>query len=117
MKTVLLIEDDRTMQSLLKTLLEIDGYAVFFPSGMDQNIILEYIKDRQPNAIIMDVNLRQASGINILTAIKNDPQIQSVKVLMSSGLDLKNECITAGADGFLQKPYMPDELLSWLRTI
>jgi DNA-binding NarL/FixJ family response regulator len=34
---------------------------------------------------------------------------------MSSGLNLKKECIQAGADGFILKPFMPDELIKLIR--
>jgi len=35
---------------------------------------------------------------------------------MSSGEDVRDACAKAGADGFLLKPYMPDDLISWIRT-
>jgi DNA-binding NarL/FixJ family response regulator len=35
---------------------------------------------------------------------------------MSSGLNLQTECIQAGADGFILKPFMPDELIKLIRT-
>jgi DNA-binding response OmpR family regulator len=116
MKKVLLIEDDKTMQTLIKTLLEIEGFSTILPTEMQIDTIIHDIKRTAPDAIIMDVNLRQTSGLNILTEIRNSGEINNIKIIMSSGLDLQKDCMQAGADGFLQKPYMPDQLINWLKT-
>jgi len=115
MKKVLLIEDDKTMQSLIKTLLEIEGFSILLPSEIQTGIILDEIKKDVPDAILMDANLRQASGLNILAEIRKSPGISHIKIIMSSGLDLQKECIKGGADFFLQKPYMPDQLINLLK--
>ena len=116
MKRVLLIEDDKTMQSLIKTLLEIEGFATILPEEIQTDVIVKEVINKAPDAIIMDVNLRQVSGLNILSEIRLSSEINSVKIIMSSGLDLKKECMQAGADYFLQKPYMPDQLINWLKN-
>ncbi len=45
------------------------------------------------------------------------PGGESVRVLMTSGLDFKDQCLENGANGFIQKPFMPDDLLSALRSV
>jgi len=116
-KKILLVEDDKTMQSLIKTLLEFEGFLTILPSEMQTRVILEEIKNTNPEAIIMDVNLRQVSGLEVLTEIRNCEETKTIKVMMSSGLDRRDDCLKAGADGFLQKPYMPDQLINWLKSI
>jgi DNA-binding response OmpR family regulator len=116
MKKVLLIEDDKTMQSLIKTLLELEGFSPLFPAEMEIDHICQDVKSHHPDAIIMDVNLRQVSGLDILTKIRNCNDIKNVKIIMSSGLNLRSDCLKAGADEFLQKPYMPDQLINWLKA-
>ena len=110
-KTIYLVEDDKTMQSLLKTLLEIEGFTVFPASQMDKNNILNDLKVYNPDVILMDVHLRQVSGIDVLTAIKQEARLKKIKIIMSSGLDMKDTCLQNGADAFLQKPYIPDQLM------
>jgi DNA-binding response OmpR family regulator len=114
-KKVLLIEDDKTMQSLIKTLLELEGFSPLLHLEMQMDSICQDIKTNHPDAIIMDVNLRQISGLDILARIRNCDETKNIKVIMSSGLDLGSDCMAAGADGFLQKPYMPDQLINWLK--
>ena len=103
------------MQSLIKTLLNLEGFSPYLLAEIQYDQILQEIKTIDPDALIMDVNLRQLSGLDILTQIRNTSEIKDLKIIMSSGLDLREDCIHAGADEFLQKPYMPDQLIKWLK--
>ncbi len=116
MNKILLIEDDATMRALLKTLLELEGHKVVPVTDAKQDI-LQLINDEKPNLIIMDVHLRQANGLDILKTIRKADYPWRMKILMTSGMDLKHESLEAGADGFLMKPYMPDELVRQLRNV
>ena len=111
---ILLAEDDVTMRGLLKTLLEIEGFEVTLSDVRGENIA-ELISLTQPHFLILDYHLRNISGIDILNSIKRIPDIHFPIVLMTSGEDRKEQCLEAGADGFILKPYMPDELINWLR--
>ena len=114
-KKILLVEDDRTMRNLLGTLLEIEGYnPVIFQENQNQNI-LEFLKAEMPDAMLLDVHLKFANGLEILQEVRKTENIQNVKVILTSGLDYSEQWLKNGADGFLQKPYMPDELLLWLK--
>ncbi|MEZ0396918.1 MAG: response regulator [Anaerolineales bacterium] len=114
MSKVLLAEDDPTMLSLLKTLLAIEGFepvAILEKHGD----LIENIRREQPQAILLDVNLGNRDGIEIVRQIRAVPELQSVRVIMTSGLPRAEECLAAGADDFLLKPYMPDDLINRLR--
>jgi DNA-binding response OmpR family regulator len=107
----MLIEDDRTMLSLLKTLLTMEGFwVVLAEDGLVDNLLIS-IMNEQPDIILLDVNLRQGSGIDLLSAIRANPALDNVRVIMSSGMDFKDECLQKGAQGFILKPYMPDDLI------
>jgi DNA-binding response OmpR family regulator len=112
MPKVLLVEDDPTMLHLLDTLLKIEGFSVVQCDGNNLEELLELARQEGPDAALLDVHLKRTSGIDILRKLRMDPHLKSVKVVMTSGLDKRSECISAGADDFLQKPYMPDQLVS-----
>jgi CheY-like chemotaxis protein len=114
MLKVMLIEDDPTMVSLLTTLLDMEGFTVRAPTDHQLKGILSAIVDEQPQIALVDVNLSVGSGLDLVKEIRQDPQIKDIRILMSSGLNLKQECIQAGADGFILKPFMPDELISMI---
>ena len=109
MSKILLVEDDATMRALLKTLLEMDKHQVILITDLKQDIPHSVLEHR-PDMVIMDVNLRSSNGIDILKQIRKLNLDWKLHILMTSGMDLRDECARAGADGFLLKPYLPDEL-------
>ena len=113
MLKVMLIEDDRTMLSLLSTLLQMEGFEVKTPVDDQMKSLLDAFHKERPNIALVDVNLRigSGSGLDLLRKIRKDPDIKDIRILMSSGLNVKHECMKAGADGFILKPYMPDDLI------
>ena len=117
MKKVMLIDDDLTMRSLLKTLLELDGYQVIAKGDNDENVLIESLREEKPKVLILDVFLHRANGMNLLHKIRQEKDTHDTIVLMTSGMDVKDQCLENGANGFLLKPYMPDELTGWLREV
>ncbi len=113
MPKVLLAEDDHTMVSLLKTLLKMEGFEVV---ALDVNADVPAAVEREnPEALLMDVHLGKQSGMDIIQAIRKNPALANVRIVMTSGLNVKEECLKHGADHFLMKPFMPDDLLSLLK--
>lgn len=110
---VLLAEDDSTMVALLKTLLKMEGFEVIALHGDDD--VIEAVRNEKPDVVLMDVHLSHQSGLDILDNLRKAKDLSNVRVVMSSGASVKEECIHRGADGFLMKPYMPDDLIKLLR--
>ncbi|MBI5944671.1 MAG: response regulator [Chloroflexi bacterium] len=111
---VLLAEDDVTMLSLLKTLLNMEGFEV--AALLAEADVPEALRTEKPDILLMDVHLANQSGLDILDEIRNTQDVSGVRVIMSSGSNLKHECMKHGANGFLLKPYMPDELIKILQN-
>jgi two-component system phosphate regulon response regulator PhoB len=116
MLKVMLIEDDQTMVSLLTTLLNLEGFMVMLPKNNRMDGYLQSILEERPQVALVDVNLSTGNGIDLVKQIRKKPEISDMRVVMSSGLDLEKECIKAGANGFIQKPFMPDELINMIRN-
>ncbi len=112
-KKVLLAEDDVTMVSLLKTLLKMEGFDIVSIHA-DANVV-EEIKKENPAVLLLDFHLGAQNGLDILDEIRNQEATRNVKVIMSSGASVKEECMNRGANGFLLKPYMPDDLINLLK--
>lgn len=115
MAKILLIEDDPTMLSLLNTLLEIEGYEVCQLETFDN--VVETVGSIAPDVILMDVHLQETDGLNLLESIRKESSLEGIKVIMSSGMDLNDESLFKGANGFLLKPYMPDELVALINQL
>ncbi|HSQ16727.1 MAG TPA: response regulator [Anaerolineales bacterium] len=114
---VMLIEDDRTMLSLLTTLLQLEGFDVITPVNDQPDSILETIRQHHPDVALLDVNLRQCNGLELIQSLRTDDELKNQRVIMSSGLNLEDECLKAGANSFLLKPYMPDVLIDLIKQI
>ena len=111
---ILLIDDDPTMLRLLQTLLRIEGFnPIPWTGGID--VIDETIRTN-PEVILMDVNLRSTNGIDVLRQMRASEELAFVPVIMTSGMDCRLECLEAGANDFLIKPYMPDILIRSIRS-
>jgi len=113
MPKLLLAEDDHTMVSLLKTLLKMEGFEVV---ALDVNSdVTAAVQTEKPDVLLMDVHLGNQSGMDIVETIRKDPALVNVRVVMTSGMNVKEECLHRGADYFLLKPFMPDDLLKVLK--
>lgn len=113
MPKVLLAEDDPTMISLLKTLLKMEGFEVV---ALDvYSDVPAAVQREMPDAVLMDVHLGGQNGLQILESIRKNRDLANVRIVMTSGLNVKDECISHGANAFLLKPFMPDDLIKVLR--
>jgi len=73
------------------------------------------VEQEKPDVLFMDVHLGKQNGLKIMQTIRNNPETAAVRVVMTSGLNVKDECMKSGADHFLLKPFMPDDLLKLLK--
>ncbi len=113
MAKVMLVDNDPTMVSLLKILLELDGHEVLMCSVPSQ--VLDVVARQTPDLVLMDVFLTGGDGLALLRQMRATEAMRSLPVVMTSGMELTLECETAGASGFLLKPYTPDQLTEILQ--
>jgi CheY-like chemotaxis protein len=114
---VMLVEDDPSMQAVLRTLLELEGFQVFQAGDtLTAEALLAVIQAEQPDSILLDVHLRNnVNGVDLMRELRENPGLPKTRVVMTSGMAMEEECMAAGADDFLLKPFMPDELIQKLR--
>ena len=113
MAKILLAEDDTTMLSLLKTLLKMEGFEVVLLDA--DTDVPAAVQQERPDTVLMDVHLGGQNGLQILESIRSNQDLADVRVVMTSGLNMREECIRRGASAFLLKPFMPDDLISVLK--
>lgn len=109
----MLAEDDATMVSLLKTLLRMEGFEVVALQSDDD--IPAAVRSEQPDVLLLDVYLAHQSGLDVLEELQRSEDTNKVRVIMSSGASVQDECMRRGAFGFLPKPYLPDDLVEILK--
>ena len=111
--SILVVDDDKDIVQTIKGNLELDGYEVLQPA--DFGDLTGSIKESHPSVVLMDVFLNSADGLELLREIRGDSELAGIPVVMTSGMDVSDQCKDAGASAFVLKPYDPEELASVLR--
>ncbi len=109
-KKILLIEDDFTIQTQLKTLLAGNGYEVFAVTNFSRAI--GQIKDFLPHLVILDIKLPGSNGFEICSQIRTFSDIPIVFVTSSNTEMDELNSIMLGGDAFITKPYNTAILLA-----
>jgi DNA-binding response OmpR family regulator len=108
----MIVDDDRTMVSLLKILLEMDGYEVI--NITNANDFMPNVRAEKPDIVLLDVFITNVDGKELVAEVRRSEDLSDLKVVMTSGMDLAEQCAEAGADAFLLKPYAPEQLIKTL---
>jgi signal transduction histidine kinase/CheY-like chemotaxis protein len=110
--TVLVIDDDPSVQELMQRFLTREGFQVLGAcSGADG---LELARKYIPDVIVLDVMMPSVDGWTVLTEIKADPQLADIPVVMVTMVDDKNLGFALGAADYLLKPIDYDRLAELL---
>src|ERR1041384_3526019 len=110
---VLVIDDDASARDLVARVLEKQGLHVV--GAADGASGLQAARDQRPDVITLDVVMPGMDGWAVLTALKNDPTLADVPVVMMSIVDDKNLGFALGAGESLPKPIERDQLIKVLR--
>lgn len=106
---ILVADDNETMLGFLNTLLELEGNQAITVMTIEE--IIPRVRQEEPDLILMDVNIGSAQTLDTLGALKRDPALRSIPVLMTSGQELRDQCRARGAESFILKPFRPAALL------
>ena len=113
-KTILIIEDDKSVQSFLKLSLKANNYkTIESPSGLNG---ISLFMQNNPDLILLDLGLPDIDGLDVLEQIR---QTSSVPIIVVSARGLEKEKIMAldmGADDYITKPFGVGELLARIRV-
>ena len=106
------------MAELLQAYLEMEGFQVGLFTGSEPvEHISRAIQAQPPALILMDVHLGEVDAFTLLRQMRALPALHQTRILLSSGIDMAHESLEIDADGFIQKPYMPDDLLHKIQHI
>lgn len=111
MHSVLIIEDSHVLRRLLEVSLAPLGLDVHTATTITEG--KRAVMGIKPDVVILDIGLPDGNGTELLTWIREDNNLSTVKVIMASGLANASDiewAIKAGASAFLTKPYTPDEI-------
>jgi two-component system cell cycle response regulator len=115
---ILIVEDSPTQTKLLRLILEENDYIVdSAPNGIKA---LECIHNKKPDLIITDIVMPEMDGFALCKALKSDPGLKLIPVMLLTSLSDPQDVIKglqAGADNFLTKPYEDTFLVSRIHYV
>jgi two-component system alkaline phosphatase synthesis response regulator PhoP len=111
--TILVLDDDPSVRELCETVLAGEGFAVV--TAADARSGIQTACDAKPDLILLDIMMPGVDGIDALHQLKNLPATAAIPVIMLTALDGFSDIAVAtmgGADGYVTKPFEPEELAS-----
>ena len=113
---VLLIEDEPNIAEAIRFILSRDGLRVsHLADGLGA---LDMVRSDRPDLVILDHMLPGISGMEILGALRADPETRTIPVMMLTARGRDREAAErAGADRFISKPFSNAEILAEVRAM
>jgi two-component system, OmpR family, response regulator len=110
-KTILVIDDDLAMQTVLEIALREAGYRVILANDGQEGV--EKLNSLHPNLVISDIMMPQQDGVETFQQIKEQLQEQGIPILIMTALSRKPWFADLEADGavIVQKPFEIEKLL------
>jgi signal transduction histidine kinase/DNA-binding response OmpR family regulator len=112
---VLVVDDDATVRELMERFLVKEGFSVVTAAGGLE--ALARARELGPAAVTLDIMMPDLDGWTVLAALKGDPALADIPVVVVTILDEKGRGLALGAAEYMVKPIDRDRLLDLLRTI
>ncbi len=114
-KKIVVIDDEHSVQEVVRGYLERDGYRVFVAgNGNDGLALAERIK---PGLVVLDLMLPDISGEEICREVRSRSDVAILMLTAKSAEDERVGGLALGADDYLTKPFSPRELVARVRAI
>ena len=110
---ILAIDDARTMRELVRTILESEGHTVLTADDGTTGELLA--KEHTADLVITDLHMDEMDGISLISILRKMPEYKTVQILLlttEQSDSKKSEGRSAGATGWLTKPFNPPRLIA-----
>lgn len=117
-KTILTIDDSRMMREMLLMVLEGAGFSVV--QAEDGEDGLRVLVDAQPDVIITDINMPKLDGYGLIEGVRRDEHYRATPIIVlstESSPEKKARARSAGATGWIVKPFQAETLIDVIRRV
>jgi DNA-binding response OmpR family regulator len=117
-KKVLIADDELNIVISLEFLLRREGFEVLV--AVDGEQALAKARAERPDLVLLDVMMPKMNGFDVCQALRSDPELASMRVLMLTGKGRETEVskgLGLGADGYITKPFSTKDLVVQVRLL
>ncbi|TDH38118.1 response regulator [Pseudohoeflea suaedae] len=118
MHTILICDDDTLILELMEFRLQAKGYTVIKAEDGEQ--ALKQTAEARPSLVVLDAMMPKLDGFQVLSRLKANEDLRHIPVIMLTARKGEQEIVSAlerGAEDYLVKPFIPDELMTRLSKI
>jgi excisionase family DNA binding protein len=116
--TVLIVDDDAKLREYVRVNLEMEGYAVREAGSAGEGLAV--LDESTPDLVLLDVMMPEVDGWEMLRRVQERRSVGAIPVIMFSGkIDepVADEAVSRGAQGFIGKPFNPQELIDQTKQL
>lgn len=117
--TILVVDDDPDLVKLMRTYFRFEGFLVR-NAGRRDEIMAAFREPPMPDLVLLDVELPDANGFDVLARMRQHAVLKSIPVIMITGeatREAVRKGLQAGADGYITKPFEPDCVVTAVREV
>jgi DNA-binding response OmpR family regulator len=117
-KTILIVDDEKQLVSLVKLHMEMAGYEVL--SAKDGEEALEIVRKESPDLIILDLMIPKIDGWEVCRRIRAESKVGNIPIIMLSArteTEDKLKGYECGTDDYVTKPFSPRELVARVKRV
>lgn len=118
MRHILAVDDSTSMREVVQLTLKMAGYQV--TQATDGAEALKAAQERQFDLVLTDVNMPNMNGIELIRALRALPGYKHTPILTlttEKDITMRHEGRSAGATGWIVKPFLPDKLIQTLNNV
>ncbi|MCX7967570.1 MAG: response regulator [Armatimonadetes bacterium] len=115
---VLVADDDPAIQELIRLNLEVQGYQVVVASNGVETV--RKALSERPDLIILDILMPEMDGYEVMRLLKNSEETSNIPIIVLTAYASDAGALVSwmeGAEGYLAKPFNPDELLMLVERV
>ncbi|HXV22830.1 MAG TPA: phosphate regulon transcriptional regulator PhoB [Alphaproteobacteria bacterium] len=116
--TILVVEDEAPLVTLLRYNLEREGFGVL--EAQDGDEALNVAREQKPDLVLLDWMLPLMSGIEVCRQLRRNPDTRGIPIVMLTARGEEGDKIRgldSGADDYVTKPFSPSELIARIRAV
>jgi len=113
--TILVVDDERKIRDLVRSYLELEGYAVLVADTAER--ALESASRSDPDRVVLDLGLPDLSGEEVARTLRTASNVPIIMLAAKAGEDDRVAGLRLGADDYLAKPFSSRELVARVETV